>query len=141
MSTGLDAARRRFPLSLSQIERLISQDEGFRELCNDLAAAEAARTAVDWPRPSRRSSGRMQRLDQGAGHRNRGRSLESQGGADPDATRAIAVPRSASAHRSGVILRMLAAWSDCLWHPIALSGSRRSPETTRCYRPRRPTSA
>ena len=47
MGTGLDAARRRFPSSLGQIEILIGQNEDFRELCNDLAAAEAALSAVN----------------------------------------------------------------------------------------------
>jgi hypothetical protein len=47
MSTGLDAARRRFPSSSAQIAILIRQSEGFSELCNDLAAAEAALIAVE----------------------------------------------------------------------------------------------
>jgi hypothetical protein len=47
MSTGLEAARRRFPASIGQIEILIRQDEDFSELCNDLAAAEAALVAVE----------------------------------------------------------------------------------------------
>jgi hypothetical protein len=46
MSSGLDAARRRFPSSSAQIAILIGQSEGFSELCNDLAAAEAALIAV-----------------------------------------------------------------------------------------------
>jgi hypothetical protein len=46
MSTGLEAARRRFPSLSDQIAILIRQSEGFSELCNDLAAAEAASIAV-----------------------------------------------------------------------------------------------
>jgi hypothetical protein len=47
MITGLDAARRRFPSSSGQIAILISQSEGFSELCSDLAAAEEALIAVE----------------------------------------------------------------------------------------------
>ncbi len=54
MSPGLDAARRRFPLSFNEIERLIEESEEFSALCDDLAAAEAALFAVDdLPRPLR----------------------------------------------------------------------------------------
>ena len=55
MSPGLNAARRRFPLSFSEIERLIRQSDDFSALCDDLAAAEAALVAVDDLAPSLRA--------------------------------------------------------------------------------------
>ena len=55
MSPGLDAARRRFPSSFSEIERLIGQNDEFRMLCDDLAAAEAALVAVEDLAPSLRA--------------------------------------------------------------------------------------
>jgi hypothetical protein len=47
MSNGLEAARRRFPSFSGEIEVLIRQNEEFSELCNDLAAAEAALMTVN----------------------------------------------------------------------------------------------
>jgi hypothetical protein len=52
---GLEAARRRFPASSNEIERLIRQDDEFRGLCDDLAAAEAAVVAVNALAPELRA--------------------------------------------------------------------------------------
>jgi hypothetical protein len=44
---GLQAATRRFPTRGPQIEALIERDENFRGMCDDLAAAEQARSAAE----------------------------------------------------------------------------------------------
>lgn len=44
---GLEAATRRFPMRSLEIRRRVLEDETFRGICADLAAAESALASVD----------------------------------------------------------------------------------------------
>lgn len=46
LTSGLFAARRRFPADAALVERLTRDSETFRELCDDLAACDAALGAL-----------------------------------------------------------------------------------------------
>lgn len=46
-ANSLQAAARRFPTRVHQIEELLERDENFRGMCDDLAAAEQALVTVE----------------------------------------------------------------------------------------------
>ncbi len=59
---GVHAAIRHFPGSASQIEALACENESFRDLCDELAAAEEALAAVDRLAEAARAERRLEWL-------------------------------------------------------------------------------